>query len=153
MSISKLVLVLDNIQVKRVRGGDAWVNQLNESLQEQIFSRELTGRELLMVYHTLSPAQQQVCADSLRITQSRFDALIDEVLRIREAAGFDESTRQEVTVNVVSITLTVAVILIAIITAAVTTAYLNRTERLPDSKVLQIVSRVGDWVLESDILP
>lgn len=153
MSISKLVLVLDNIQVKRVKGGDAWINQLNEALQEQIFKREMTGRDVLMVYHTLTPAQQQVCSESLKITQARFDMLIDEVLRIRETAGFDETTRNEVTFNVLSVTLTVVFIVLATVTAAVTTAYLKRTESLPDSKVLQVISGFGNWVLQSGILP
>lgn len=151
MSISKLALALDTVSIKRVNGGDEWVNQMNSSIGSLVYNRDMSGNDIMDIYIKLSPTQKDVCDLAVKLPEGKYSALIDELLRIKESDRMPGLDKHEITINVVSVSLTFMFILISVTTASVMAAYMSATEELPNSRVLSVISSIGQWLLDSGI--
>ncbi len=84
MAVRQITKLLGEIPVRRVEGGDGWVDRANAEIGETIFSRGMTGEELLAKYITLPQEQKDTADTAFEINETEMSELVDEVYRIRE---------------------------------------------------------------------
>lgn len=84
MAVRQITKLLGEIPVRRVEGGDGWVDRANAEIGETIFSRSMTGEELLSKYLTLTLEQKGTADAAFEINEAEMNELVDEIYRIRE---------------------------------------------------------------------
>ena len=84
MAVRQITKLLGEIPVRRVEGGDGWVDRANAEIGETIFSRAMTGEELVAKYITLPQEQKDTADAAFEINETEMSELVDEVYRIRE---------------------------------------------------------------------
>lgn len=84
MALRQITKLLGEVPVRRVEGGDGWVDRANAEIGETIFSRSMTGEELLAKYLTLTQEQKDTADAAFEINEAEMNELVEEVYRIRE---------------------------------------------------------------------
>ena len=84
MTVRQTTKLLGEIPVRRVEGGDQWVDRANAELGLAIFHRSMTGEELIVKYNTLNMEQRGIADAAFELSDGEINELLDEVYRIRE---------------------------------------------------------------------
>ena len=84
MTVRQTTKLLGEIPVRRVEGGDQWVDRANAELGLAIFHRSMTGEELMAKYNTLNMEQRGIADAAFELSEGEINELLDEVYRIRE---------------------------------------------------------------------
>ena len=84
MGLRQISNLLDDIPVRRVEGGDSWVDRANAEIGEDVFNRSMTGEELRLAYGKLAVEHRATADTAFEVDDAEMKELIDEVMRIRE---------------------------------------------------------------------
>lgn len=84
MGLRQISNLLDDIPVRRVEGGDSWVDRANAEIGEDVFNRSMTGEELGLAYGKLAVEHRATADTAFEVDDAEMKELIDEVMRIRE---------------------------------------------------------------------
>lgn len=84
MTVRQITKLLGDIPVRRVEGGDGWIDRANAELRENIFHRNMTGEEIMVKYESLPLEQREITDIAFEINDSEMNELVDEVYRIKE---------------------------------------------------------------------
>ena len=84
MGLRQISNLLDDIPVRRVEGGDSWVDRANAEIGEDVFNRSMTGEELRLAYGKLAVEHRATADTAFVVDDAEMKELIDEVMRIRE---------------------------------------------------------------------
>ena len=84
MAVRQITKLLGTIPVRRVEGGDGWIDRANAELGENIFHRSMSGDEIANKYSVLNADQKMIADTAFEINETEMTELVDEVYRIRE---------------------------------------------------------------------
>lgn len=103
MSVRQLSTVLEDVAIRRIRGGDEIISAMNQVAGQEIFARDMTGEDILVSWMALMPDMRAKLDQSCAVTSANLNELLDEVYRIREEDEVAGTTAKEAVVNTVVI--------------------------------------------------
>lgn len=143
MSVRQVSMILEDVPIRRVNGGDDWIAKMNITAGQNLFDRDMSGTDLIPVWLTLNPDMRKQLDDILSLTPDQLNGLLEEVYRIREDKTPSATSAKDAIINTLSVMLTLMLIGIAVSVACLYGAYLKTNEEvLSDFVMISIIGLV-----------
>lgn len=150
MAVRQITKLLGGIPVRRVEGGDDWVDRANAELGETIFTRHLTGDEIMVKYTGLTLEQKQIADTAFEVSDVELNELVDEVYRIREdAVELVKDSNKDSYLQVFGLLLSMFLTAMGIIAAFLVVMTSLSNKQVPDGYVFQLLQALFEHFVNS----
>lgn len=148
MTVRQITKLLGEIPVRRVEGGDGWVDRANAELGESLFSRSMTGDEIMAKYTTFSPEQKDTADTAFEISEAEMNELVDEVYRIREdVVEKEKDSNKDSYLQAFGLLLSMFLMAFGLIAAFLVTMALWSNKQVPEGYVFQLGKALFDYLM------
>lgn len=148
MTVRQITKLLGDIPVRRVEGGDGWIDRANAELRENIFHRNMTGEEIMAKYESLPLEQREITDIAFEINDSEMNELVDEVYRIKEDVEEKvKDSRKDSYLQAFGLLLSMFLVAIGIIIVLLVIVSSMNDKQVPDGFIYQMGKFVFEYFL------
>lgn len=148
MGIRQISKILGDIQVRRVDGGDSWVDRANAELGIATFTRNMTGEEIAAKYSQLNPEQQIVADAAFTSSDAEINELVEEVYRIKEdIVEIVKDSNKDSYLQVFGLILSMLLTAFALIATFLVIMATLSNKDIPDGYVLQMGKALMEYLI------
>ena len=152
MGIRQTTKILGEIPVRRVEGGDEWVDRANAELGEATFHRSMTGDEIMAKYNTLTPELRPIADAAFELSEVEVSELIDEVYRIREDRTENvKDQNKDSLLQAFALLLSMFLTALGIIAVVLVIMGTVSSKEVPDGYVFQLGKLLFDYFLGREL--
>lgn len=150
MALRQITKLLGEVPVRRVEGGDGWVDRANAEIGETIFSRSMTGEELLAKYLTLTQEQKDTADAAFEINEAEMNELVEEVYRIREdVVEKEKDSAKDSLLQTFGFLLTMFLTAFGLVAVFLVVMTQLTNKQVPEGYVFQLGKALFEYVLNS----
>lgn len=148
MAVRQITKLLGEIPVRRVEGGDGWVDRANAEVGENLFTRNMSGEEIMAKYNTLTGDLKQIVDTAFEINESEMNELVDEVYRIREdVVEQKKDSNTDSYLQIFGLLLSMFLSAIGLIAVAIVITVSISSKQAPDGYVFQLGKALFEYLL------
>ena len=148
MTVRQLSMILEDVPIRRVNGGDEWIAKMNVTVGQNLFDRDMSGSDLIPVWLSLKPEMRTKLDEMITLTPDQLNGLLEEVYRIREDKTPSATSAKDAILNTLSITLTLILIGTAVAVACLYGVYLKTNEEVPSDFVMNSIIGLVKFILD-----
>ena len=152
MGVRQITKILGDIPIRRVEGGDAWVDRANAELRENIYSRSMSGDEIIAKYETLNLEQKELSDIAFDANDAEINELVDEVYRIREdVVETKKDSHKDSYLQVFGLLLSMFLTAIGVIVVVLVIMASATDKQIPDGFIYQLGKFIFEYLLEDKV--